>query len=233
MPRPIEVTTEDGLRLSGVYCPGNAEAAVPKPKRGAVFLHMMPATKESWTDFKAHLVSGGVSALALDLRGHGQSFAGADGRRLDYRLFGDAEHGRKALDVAAAVERLSAEAGIPKGNIALIGASIGANLAIAYAAGNPEIPVTVALSPGLDYHGLTTEDKVRALAPGQCLYLAASAGDEESFRAVARLREIRPEAVVREFPGRSHGTDIFRDHPDFMVELAAWILDRLPETGRA
>ena len=50
---------------------------------------------------------------------------------------------------------------IPHNNIAIVGASIGANVGLKYAASDPSIKALVLLSPGLDYKGVTTSDSIR------------------------------------------------------------------------
>ena len=229
MPRPVSFKTKDGVIIHGVYCPGNAEKKGVTTRSGVVLFHMMPATKESWAPFTPQLVSQGFSVLAIDLRGHGQSVETDSGNQLDYSLFENEQHMAKINDVEAAVEWLSKQAEMGSENIGLIGASIGANLSISYAGTHPEIPVVVALSPGLDYHGVTTADKVKAMRPEQKLYLVASDEDERSFLTNQKLAKIKLDAVLKEFHNAGHGTKIFEAHPEFMIELAGWVIDSVPE----
>lgn len=216
----VTFTTDDGVRIAAEYTEG------PQGGPAALLLHMMPAVKEGWRPFTERLLAAGfTNVLAIDLRGHGESTEGADGARLDYRLFDDAEHQAKMRDVEAAVRWLEREKGVTTDRLVVVGASIGANLAIAYGAAHNEVPAVAALSPGLDYRGVTTDDKVTEYADGQGLYLAASGEDELSFRTDRRLAELRPESVVMEFSGAGHGTTIFESEPAFMDTLAAWLRD--------
>ncbi|MBN1585758.1 alpha/beta fold hydrolase [Candidatus Uhrbacteria bacterium] len=229
MKKSVSFITQDGVTVCGAYSVSDVGRPDRRGRRGAVLLHMMPAAKESWMSFEPYLIEAGFGVLTIDLRGHGQSVSGPNGQALDYRLFGDEEHMAKIRDVKAAVGWLSEEAGITLKNIGLVGASIGANLAIAYAGTHPELPAVAALSPGLNYHGLTTEDRVRMMGAGQKLFLAASREDDRSIAAVRELSGIRPEATVREFEGAGHGTELFGTNPEFMAELAGWISDMVPE----
>ena len=229
MPRLVSFKTKDGIIIHGVYCPGNAEKKKATTRRGIVLFHMMPANKESWISFTPQFVSQGFSVLAIDLRGHGQSIETDSGDRLDYKLFENEQHMAKIMDVDAAIEWLSREAGIGLKNIGLIGASIGANLSIAYAGMHPEIPAVAALSPGLNYHGVTTADKVKVMLSEQKLYLVASDEDERSFLTNQELAKIKPNTVLKEFHDAGHGTKIFEVYPEFMTELARWVIDNVPE----
>lgn len=209
--------TDDGVTIVGDHRPG------PEGAPGALFLHMMPATKESWEPLAASLASRGFTTLAIDLRGHGESTAGEGGERLDHKSFTDEEHQAKVRDVEAAVRFLN-ESGVPTSRLAVVGASIGANLAIACAAAHPEVPAAVALSPGLDYRGVRTEDVARSLPREQKLLLAASDDDEYSFMSVQRLAEAAPHAELQRLSGAGHGTRMFDARPDFLSYVVEWVV---------
>ena len=219
MPQSVEFTTKDGVKIAGTFHSGRAGGPA------ALLLHMMPATKESWDGFARLLARAGFAVLAIDLRGHGESRETASGERLDYKLFEDRDHQAKIRDVEAAAGWL-ADHQAPLGRLVVIGASIGANLAIAYAAAHPRVLAVAALSPGLDYRGVTTPDKVRKMASGQSLFLAASAEDELSFKTDRELAGIKPDAVVKEYDGAGHGTGMFAARPELMAELAAWLVQK-------
>src|SRR5207245_1856203 len=101
------------------------------PHGYVLLLHMMPAVKESWQELAKALNEAGLSALAIDFRGHGESVSKSDGTRLNYKDFADEQQQAKILDVRGAMEWLRAR-GAQDSQIAVIGASIGANLALQY-----------------------------------------------------------------------------------------------------
>lgn len=214
----VTFLTEDGVTIVGLYTAGTEGGPA------ALLLHMMPATKESWAAFTDGLVAAGFGhVLAIDLRGHGESTAGPGGEVLDYRLFEDADHQAMAVDVEAAAAWLVREHGAELGRLLMAGASIGANLAIGFGAAHTEVPAVIALSPGLDYRGVTTTDKVAAYAPEQRLYLAASSEDQLSYMTDKGLADLRREGtVLKEFDGAGHGTAMFDAAPGFLEELVAW-----------
>lgn len=217
MSEKIRFLTDDGVTIVGEYFAG-------LPGRTTVLLlHMMPATKESWRPLAAKCSARGFSTLAIDFRGHGESVSGPEGRMLDFRDFSPEEHCAGIRDVEAAAQWLHDAHGVAMGRITVIGASIGANLALQFAAEHHAIPAAVALSPGLDYRGVTTEDKVLAFAPAQKLMLAAAADDDYSFETIGALEECKPDAVVKKLSGAGHGTDMFAAEPGLMDEIIAWI----------
>jgi pimeloyl-ACP methyl ester carboxylesterase len=223
MPEKLTLKTQDGIDIAALYWPAEGRA-----ERLALLLHMMPSTKESWLEFAPLLVERGFAALAIDLRGHGES-KNPDDPTFDYRLFEDRDHMAKRLDVEAAADWLIAKAGLGRERMAVVGASIGANLAIQFEAEHPEVPAAVALSPGWDYHGVTTPDKVEKMGPEQALMVVASEEDERSYLTDRDLKEIRPDMAVKEFQGLGHGTTIFVNRPEFMTEVADWLSEKVPK----
>lgn len=218
MAENIVFTTTDGVAIAGEYLAGQVGGPA------ALLLHMMPAIKESWRPFAAELQAAGFSVLAIDLRGHGESTSAITGK-IDYKNFEDADHQAKIHDVEAATAWLAAHGANPK-RTALAGASIGANLAIQYAAEHHEIPAVVALSPGLDYRGVTTADKVARFSASQALLLVASSEDEYSFLTNKKLAEIKTGAALIELNGAGHGTTMFENQPQLMDEAVGWLTER-------
>ncbi len=208
MPEAVQFQTEDGITIAGNWYDSEGD-------RYALLLHMMPATKESWEAFTQRLVGLGVSCLAIDLRGHGAS---TNGGALDHRAFSDAEHQASARDVEAAFAYLRSIGARAEDTI-LVGASVGANLAMNFAVAH-EIPVTVALSPGLNFYGIATSAAVRALKQGQRAILVASDDDLESAESCALLHAMNPsrtDLVVRS--GIGHGTRMLEADPSLVDEL--------------
>ncbi|MCA9390448.1 alpha/beta fold hydrolase, partial [candidate division WWE3 bacterium] len=169
------------------------------------------------------LVEKGISCLAVDLRGHGKSEGGPDG----YKQFSDEEHQEKVWDVRAAWKFLS-EHGVQMERTALVGASIGANLAIRYLAENASFAIAVALSPGRNYRGVTTDDAIVRLTPGQMVLLVASEEDTVSAEAVALLHEKNPlqtEVVLKQDIG--HGTDMLAQDRALQDSVIDWVAERI------
>lgn len=201
--------------IAADYYPAAATA------KGVLLIHMMPATKESWRDFASKLVSAGYQALAIDLRGHGESTGGPKG----YQRFTDVEHRSSINDVAAGAEFLASK-GVKE--LTLIGASIGANLALEYAAENHEVKRAVLLSPGLDYRGIATEPLMARLTAGQAVLLVGSDNDSQSDSSVIRRIASAAAAGVKTdeliYKSAGHGTDMFgKESPDLAQAILKWL----------
>lgn len=199
----VILKTEDGLDISALYYSNSSS-------KGVLLLHMMPATKESWRDFALKLQTAGYQILAIDLRGHGESSGGPDG----FNNFSDEQHQKSILDIDAGIEFLEIK-GVSRSNLVLIGASIGANLALQSLSGNKEIKKAILLSPGIDYRGIKTEPLMAKIFSDQKVMLVGSNNDSQSNNdALQKIASAAPENIrqnikVVVYQRAGHGTDIF------------------------
>lgn len=216
-PETVTFTTSDEWEIYATY----RNAGEGKP--AAVLLHMMPADRHSYDDFGSRLAAAGFNVLALDSRGHGESLKHA-GKVERYTGFGDKEHASSGADVAAAKTFL-AERGADTSRTVIVGASIGANVALAYAAADADVRALVLLSPGLNYHGVATADAMSAYGDRPA-YLVASEEDSYSADSAGKLHEIAGHAQLEIFEEAGHGTDILKAEPSFADTLVAWLAEK-------
>lgn len=210
MPERVTFSTVDQVPIVGLY-------QRTEQKKFAVLLHMMPATKESWASWQTKLAAAGYGSLAIDERGHGES---TNGGMLDYRSFTDAEQQAKILDVNAALQFLTGQ-GAAESNTVVIGASVGANLAIEFLQQHPNVKTAVALSPGLNFRGILTEPLIQNLSAGQHVILVASDDDpQQTLEAAERLHALNPDqTTVLSEHGLGHGTAMTDADPDLIDQL--------------
>lgn len=221
MSEPVELKTEDGVKIIGDYYPPTAERQISNGEsRGVLLLHMMPRDRKSWVSFAEKLQRAGFPVLAIDLRGHGESGGGPDG----YKKFSDVEHQASKLDVLEGAKFLRSKR---TDAFHIIGASIGANLALEYAVLHPNARSVVLLSPGLDYRGVKTEDAISGLRSAQAVYLVASEEDTYSRDTVNRLAgkiSLDERHKLKIFTNAGHGTTMLEKNPEFMGEIIAWLV---------
>lgn len=208
----VRFSTKDGIEIVGDYYAATISS-------GIILLHMMPADRSSWRALAGKVQQEGISVLAIDLRGHGQSSGGPMG----YRAFSDSDHEKSIFDIEASVEFLHAK-GVTTFHIG--GASIGANLSLQYAAQHQKIASVFLLSPGLDYHGIHADIWMDNMKPDQRVLLAASDDDVYSLTTVKALVDRSknlPKRDLRILGNAGHGTAMFEKNPQFIDELAVWI----------
>ncbi|MBU0531080.1 MAG: alpha/beta hydrolase [Candidatus Uhrbacteria bacterium] len=215
----ISYDTEDGVEIFGDYF------AVEEPKAFALLLHMMPATKESWQAFAAELQNRGIASLAIDERGHGESTM--DGALL-YANFTDEDQQNKIIDVRDGLKWLANNHGATDANTVVVGGSIGANLTIQILSERHDLKLGVALSPGLDYRGIKTDELIKNIADDQMLLLIASDDDKGSFDSIQTLAGLKPDQceLVKE-SGIGHATAMLEKKLELVKDIADWIESKM------
>jgi len=210
--RPVHVHATDDVSISGTYYP---VSQAPAP--AVLLIHSVARTRATWSDFAKLLQQNGIAALAIDLRGHGESTRKltADGPvTLDFHNFTGNDYQDMLLDVEAAIDWLQVQPEIDHHRIALVGESVGANLALRYAAINPDLAAVVVFSPGINYRSVRTDDVIAQI--GQMpLRILVSHNDAFAFESCKRIVEIQKESGIPTpademtvCTGNLHGSDM-------------------------
>ncbi|MGD1019481.1 MAG: alpha/beta fold hydrolase [Verrucomicrobiia bacterium] len=190
MTRPVHLRTTDNVGIVGTYYPVRQN-----PAPAVLLIHSVERDRNVWASFAATLQKNGLAALAIDLRGYGESTRKltADGPvTLDVRTFTGGDYRDMMLDVETAFDWLQAQPEIDGKHIALIGESFGANIVLRYAAVNEDIAAIVVLSPGITYRGVRTDDIISQVSHAP-LRMFVSQYDPFAFESSKRLLEIRKE----------------------------------------
>ncbi len=222
--KEVSFQTRDGVTI-------RANLFLPKGKKPVpvvLLLHQLGSSKSAWNAFAEKLVRNNYAALALDLRGHGESTS-FSGKHRDYRSFTEADYAAMIRDVAAAVDYLDSREDINSSRLAVIGASIGANLAFQYAAGDKNVRTAILLSPGLNYRGLEVLPYITGFST-RALFLIVSEKDEYSYESCLKLKQAAKLASpikLKAYAGTRHGTDLLLAHEGLDEIMIAWLLNHL------
>jgi len=208
--RPVTFASFDGVSLSA-----QLYEARTRPAPGVVLVHMLSRSRADWDSLAMTLESRGVTALALDLRGHGGSGGTADLPAM-------------VQDVRAAVQFLSGRQGVRPDSIGIAGASLGANLALLAAAGQLTVRAVAAVSPSLDYRGLRLGAEVMRRIGERPVWLAASTEDAFALRTIQDLAAGGSSAREQRLsPIAGHGSMLLLGDPELARALVDWLCQRL------
>lgn len=199
----VPLRTADGVALTAtVY-----DAAVPTA--AVVLVHTYTRSKDDWRTFAERLQAVDVTALAVDLRGHGGSAGTAT------------PTAAMAQDVEAAVTFLSAR--VAGRSVGIVGASLGASLAVMAAADMPVVRGVALVSPSADYRGVRFDAAVKRYG-ARPMFLVASSEDPYALRTVRSLvsdattgREQRLSSLT------AHGTPLLERDADVAAALVDWL----------
>jgi alpha-beta hydrolase superfamily lysophospholipase len=208
--RPVTFPSRDGTPLAATLY----EPSV-RPAPAVVLVHMLGRSKEDWASIANLLSDVGVIALAIDLRGHGRS-AGST-----------APLAAMADDVRAAVSWLTSRPGVRPDPVAVVGASLGASLAVMAASDFPFVRAVALISPSLDYRGLRLDSAAMKRLGDRPVWLAASTKDPYALRTLRDLVAGGGRREQRLSDAAAHGTNLLAADADLARGLVDWLRNQL------
>jgi dienelactone hydrolase len=225
--RTVHLHTTDDVGIIGAYYP-----VQQTPAPAVLLIHSIARDRSTWDDFARLLQQNGLAALAIDLRGHGESTRKltANGAvTLELRDFTGRDYQDMLLDLEAAVDWLQVQPEIDRKHIALVGESLGANIALRYAAINEDLAAVVVFSPGINYRGVRTDDAIPKVGRIP-LRIFVSQNDPFAFESCRRLVEIQKEAGIATATneltictGNLHGADMLLGVRNLPQIVLAWL----------
>jgi pimeloyl-ACP methyl ester carboxylesterase len=198
------VTTFDGQTIAYQIYPGKT-GSTP-----IILLHMLGRTRTDWDGFARWLQKNGYAVVVPDLRGHGQSSG-------NWEKFTDEDFNKMTYDVSALKSMLENQ-GADVTKLAIIGASIGANTALNYAATDKDVTTVILLSPGLNYRGSSTANTKF----GKPFLIVASNDDKYSAESSQQIADNNAFAKLVLFEDAGHGTNMFVK-PELSSMILQWL----------
>jgi dienelactone hydrolase len=221
-PRLIHVESTDGLSLSAIVdIPPGQKVRMP----AVIFLHQGGSSKEEWTALPIFqdVTKAGMVAFALDIRGHG----GSDGEADFTTLFDDPDQAPR--DLMAAMNWLAKSNAVDMDRVAVVGASIGANLAVV-AAGTDrfEVRTVVAISAKTSaVHNLA--GGVEKVSHLRSVFMIAAELEEDGKRALWAEEIFNAAEDPRQIEivsgSKQHGVSIFSDDPSLQNKILSWLVN--------
>lgn len=207
-----------GWQLAGTF----TRAPGPQPRPAVLLLHRAAGTRQEYARLVEELGQRGISSLALDLRGHGESTN--LGRFMEpyadhLHINADAQE-----DVVAALEWLAARGDVDGRALAVVGASYSGELAGRALREGTRAAAYVMISPGN-----FSDESIAAAAESDAEWLFVRSVEESPvalpyidtlFQA---LEERAPALGRRVLQGAGHATHLLEGRPELAVELADWI----------
>lgn len=199
----------------------------------AVLLHGLRGSARSWSDVPARLVKVGWAVLAIDLRGHGESTVRRSAPPYTWDTFEPPDWQHMPGDVGMILDQLAKDApqyGLNMQQTALVGASLGANVALLALDASPRrnapkwrVQKVALLSPSHNYKGLTPGlQLLRLRKQGGRLWLAYSSEQPELAADADIFASLLP-SQVHGLASGGQGTDLLASHPEIKAKLVQWL----------
>jgi esterase/lipase len=205
----ITLHTSDGLKLSANYYEGSKHAAT------IILLHSLRRSKDDYKTLAEALYERGFGVIALDFRGHGESEG-------NWNSFLPQDYNNMVFDVLAAREYLKQRQANYK-KLAIIGSSIGANVALRFAATQPDVKTVILLSCGIEYHGISAIQFIGDYG-SRPLLIATSEDDQYSAESSEKLSKQATGVVeLIKFHSAGHGNAMLEREPSLTSSIFFWL----------
>ncbi len=191
----------------------NTSDSTPRP--GIILLHMYNGNRTVWAKngLADELVANGYVVLALDMRGHGETGGGRDWQLAREDL-------NRVWHWFAEREDVDGE------KTAVIGGSIGANMALLLGVDVTAVKTAILLSPGLDYYNVKTDEEIAAFGE-RPLLIVASEDDGYAATSSQTLFESAPTAQLEMFTNAGHGTNMLTTVPELTELILQWLAENV------
>ncbi len=202
---PVQFPIGDGLVIAGTYY-----GAPSRPAPTVLLLHMEGSTKEVWRLFAAQLQIAGYNVLTIDLRGYGDT-----GGTVDW--------GKAIQDIPSVLDRVRTFPGVDAGRISVVGAGMGANVALAACATYSGCSNLALISPTLNTQGLQTGDAMTQYGRRPVL-IVASKSDKPSNADSGTLDKLaQGDHKLQLYDGPGYGTVLLSTHTDLSGLIIQWL----------
>ena len=217
--------TSDGVKIVADYYAPLAAPDRDKKAPVAILIHMYPLNRSSWSQLIPPLHDAGFAILAYDIRGRGESTEPLNKNLRDlYGRQSPALFTEAWRDAEGALKWLSKRPECDTSHVTVIGASVGASIAIDFARREPRVKTIVGLSPYTEVMGIKTADHIKEIAK-RAIFLLSPAGTE--FDRIKDLTLACNCPVKSEhFPGSAaqHGTNLL-DEPTYGDQVVRSVVD--------
>jgi pimeloyl-ACP methyl ester carboxylesterase len=202
---PVQFAAPDGLVIASTLYP-----APSRPAPTVLLLHMAGSNRSAWNPLAQQLQATGFNVVAIDLRGHGDT-----GGTVDWP--------KAQQDIGAVLTRLNTLPGVDRQRISIVGANIGANLALNACAVTPNCKAAVLLSPALDYQGIKTAEAMARYGKRPILIVANRNDSPSSTDSTTLDKLAQGDHKLQLYDGSAHGTALLSAHADLLVLTVEWL----------
>ena len=213
----VWLTSSDGERLYADY---NASSSA----QGVVFVHMEKRKSSDWRFLAERLQKSNFHTLAIDLRGHGASVP----EDAEKPILEDADYMAMTYDVEAAVAYLKSQGAT---EVSLVGASLGANLALLAAGRDPTIENVVMLSPGLKVKGVPSEEAMKSYGERPVLIAVSDADSYSAKSALVLDADAKGSHRLEVLKSAGKGTKMLNSSPTLEPLIQSWLMGNHQTVG--
>ncbi len=205
----VQLVTADEVQLHAIHEPVQGTA------KAVLLVHGERRTAKDWQFIQSKLANAGYASLAIDLRGHGDSQA------VGVPPLDDATYQAMAADVEAGLAFLREQGAT---ELQLVGADLGANLALSVGAQAPDVVNLALLSPGLKVHGIRADTAIRQWGERSVLFVVSNDDPYAAKSALLLDAQARGPHHMEIYTGAGKGAAMLNREPACEGLVMSWLL---------
>jgi alpha-beta hydrolase superfamily lysophospholipase len=213
----VTLKTADGVELHGVHEP------VPGATKAVLLVHGDRRSSNDWKFLQGKIEHAGMASLAIDLRGHG------DSQGVGVPPLPEETYQAMTADVTAGLAYLR-ERGATE--IMLVGAELGATLALSAGAEAPDTTNIVLLSPSLKVFGIRSDAALKAWGERSVLFVVSSDDPYSAKSALLLEAQARGPKHMEIYSGAGKGASMLNREPACEGLVLSWLLGSHTLTDR-
>ncbi len=205
----VQLQTADGIQLRGIHEP------VQGATKAVLLVHGERRTANDWKFLQGKLQHKGFSTLAIDLRGHG------DSQGVGVPPLPDTTYQAMTADLEAGMAYLREQGAT---ELMLVGADLGANLALTAGAQAQDATKVVLLSPGLKIHGIRADAALKAWGERSVLFVVSNDDPYSAKSALLLDAQARGPKHMEIYTGAGKGATMLNREPACEGLVMSWLL---------
>jgi len=184
-----------------------------------ILLHSLNSSQDSFNWLIPLLIQKKLNILTLDFRGHGKSIYMTSGHETHFYSMADIHKNSIFKDVEAAISFLTEHPAVNTDHCILLGASLGANVALITGYYNSDkVKRVIAISPYSRYRKYDISRYIKNI--DRATYLITSEGDTPCMKAIKEysiLNNLHINIIITK--GSDHGLEILKNNPALIDEI--------------
>ncbi|MCI4627097.1 MAG: alpha/beta fold hydrolase [Candidatus Magnetoovum sp. WYHC-5] len=212
----ISFKTQDGVTIHGTY--GRPAHGIKTRLSAVLLIHQYDSNRSEWDAFFNYLVQEGFAVLSYDVRGHGHSDKVEDMEALL------TAPDKAPQDLYAAIRWLKGREEVSPQRIAVIGASMGGNLAC-LVSGLQDKPIKTAVVISAKTSSVKSLSVKAENFKMSSVFYIAGAKDEERALYARELADMTAAPVdIKIYENSSaHGVQLINENPDLNGLILSWL----------
>lgn len=214
------VPTTDGKNIRVTFHQPVGKDGAVIDADAVILVHELGGTKDDWGTLPKALSDAGFAVVAIQLRGHGDREKVRD----HWTRFEREEFNAMVLDILATRKFLRKQKKVHIRNIGVVGARLGANLALRALKEEAGLKGCYALSPGLNYRGVKVPADLEGIKD-RPLKFVVSAEDKYGHESCRAFAENGASVTVKEADkdDLDVGIELLRSHKDLSTDIVNWM----------